>query len=296
MSAPCPTCQAVICSDVEDSALYNIERPFFPFVLECPPGFDCSSSGKFKMVCCGTLFSVDFPPGVDADTKNALIQSVVNQCSVLLAACGFKLGCLNPPCDPPPPTTELFYNRDQTCNINCPDGTTFVYTVVAGTFAALTQNDADQQALDYACNQVALRRVCMGNFSSCLCVGSAYSQTIPVTGGLPPFTFSLFSGSLPDGLTLSHSGTITGTPSTSGNFSFRVKVVSGGGGEVVKPFQMAVLEIASTQLPAFTVGVPYSYQLLAAGGSGNYLWKIVAGTLPPGLTMSNTGLISGTPT
>ena len=171
-----------------------------------------------------------------------------------------------------------------------------MYTVAAGTFAALTQEDADSQALAFACEQVALRRTCLGNFKACICVGVAYSAQIPVTGGLTPFVFDVFSGALPDGLTLSHSGLISGTPTVSGNFTFKVRLQSGGGGSTIKQYQMAVLEIISASLPAYTVGVPYSYQLLAGGGSGNYRWKIAAGTLPPGLVMSPTGLISGTPT
>jgi hypothetical protein len=59
---------------------------------------------------------------------------------------------------------------------------------------------------------------------------------------------------------------------------------------------MAVLEITTTVLDSFTVGVPYMFQLLAAGGSGSYRWKIVSGTLPPGLVLDASGLIHGTPT
>ena len=296
MTAPCPTCQALIADCIEDTALYSLESSIFPFVFQCPSGFDCGDSTSFRMVCCGQQFSVDFPPGIDEDTKQTVIQSIVNQCAAILPTCGQKLGCSNPPCDPPPPTTTLYYNRDATCSIKCPDGTDFVYTVAAGTFAALTQEDADSQALAFACEQVALRRTCLGNFKACICMGSAYSAQIPVTGGLPPFVFDVFSGALPDGLTLSHGGLISGTPTVSGVFVFKVRLQSGGGGSTIKQYQMEVLEIISASLPAFTIGVPYSYQLLAGGGSGNYRWKIAAGTLPPGLVMSPTGLISGTPT
>lgn len=58
----------------------------------------------------------------------------------------------------------------------------------------------------------------------------------------------------------------------------------------------APFTIASTALPEGFNAVPYSYQLLASGGIGPYSWTLVSGTLPTGLTMSSTGLISGTPT
>src|SRR4029077_16013617 len=147
----CPTCQALIADCVSDEALYSIESSIFPFVFQCPEGFDCGLADPFKMTCCGQLFSVDFPVGIDPDTKQSIIQSIVNQCAAILPTCGQNKGCSNPPCDPPPPTTTLFYNRDATCTINCPDGTPFVYTVAAGTFASFTQSDADSQALAYAC-------------------------------------------------------------------------------------------------------------------------------------------------
>lgn len=43
-------------------------------------------------------------------------------------------------------------------------------------------------------------------------VGSAYSQQLTAVGGTPPYTWSLYEGQLPNGLTLSASGMITGTP------------------------------------------------------------------------------------
>jgi hypothetical protein len=55
-------------------------------------------------------------------------------------------------------------------------------------------------------------------------LGYAYSQTISVSGGTAPYTFSLQSGSLPAGLTLATNGTISGTPATAGANTFVVKV------------------------------------------------------------------------
>lgn len=48
-------------------------------------------------------------------------------------------------------------------------------------------------------------------------------------------------------------------------------------------------------LPDAVLGVPYSYVFTAVGGSGAFTWQITAGVLPPGLTMSTAGVISGTP-
>jgi hypothetical protein len=57
------------------------------------------------------------------------------------------------------------------------------------------------------------------------------------------------------------------------------------------------LVIVTTSLPNGQVGQAYSEQLVASGGTAPYVWSLQAGsTLPAGLTLSPSGLISGTPT
>ena len=60
-------------------------------------------------------------------------------------------------------------------------------------------------------------------------VGTAYSQTLEATGD-SPITWSLASGStLPDGLTLSTDGKISGTPTTAGSYNFTVTAANDSG-------------------------------------------------------------------
>ncbi|TKB89587.1 MAG: cadherin-like beta sandwich domain-containing protein [Nitrospira sp.] len=55
--------------------------------------------------------------------------------------------------------------------------------------------------------------------------------------------------------------------------------------------------ITTTSLPNGNVGIPYSQQLQATGGSGTLTWTIIAGSLPDGFSnISAGGLISGQPT
>jgi hypothetical protein len=54
--------------------------------------------------------------------------------------------------------------------------------------------------------------------------GESYSVQLSAEGGSSPYKFSLFSGKLPDGLTLSGNGVISGTPTEGGDFNFTVSV------------------------------------------------------------------------
>ena len=66
--------------------------------------------------------------------------------------------------------------------------------------------------------------------SSSATAGQFYSSTIVVTGGTPPYTFSVSWGSLPAGLSLNTStGVISGTPTTQQTGSFQIKVVDSNG-------------------------------------------------------------------
>jgi len=57
--------------------------------------------------------------------------------------------------------------------------------------------------------------------------GTAYSVTLGAAGGNGAHTWSVLSGSLPGGLTLSATGTISGTPRAIGDFTFTVQVTDG---------------------------------------------------------------------
>ena len=131
-------------------------------------------------------------------------------------------------------------------------------------------------------------------------VGASYAQTLLATGGTGSYTWSISSGSLPAGLSLGTSGEITGSPMTSGNSSFTVKVKDTGSGSATRALSIniaaAPVSITTTSLLSGEVGIPYSQTLQASGGTGSYTWSITSGTLPHGLTLNSSGRISGTPT
>ena len=74
-----------------------------------------------------------------------------------------------------------------------------------------------------------------------------------------------------------------------------VEIVSVGGNPVSA--ELGAGEFTNGSFPMGHVGTPYSAQLAAEGGSGNYTWEVLVGSLASGLSLdSSTGLVSGTPT
>jgi large repetitive protein len=129
-------------------------------------------------------------------------------------------------------------------------------------------------------------------------VGVAYSQTLTASGGAIPLNWTVASGSLPNGISLSATGTISGTPSTAGGFPFTVQVKDAKGATAMQPFSLTVaaaVSITTTSLPGGTAGQFYSQTLSASGGTGTYTWSLSAGALPAGLSLSSGGTIAGTP-
>jgi hypothetical protein len=131
-------------------------------------------------------------------------------------------------------------------------------------------------------------------------VGESYSTSIGAAGGNPPYSFSLLSGSLPPGISLAPDGRLQGTPSQTGTFSFAVQVRDSGQGSSSGSFSIQILppalSILTSSLPDGAVGAPYSAALSASGGEPPYRWALSSGSLPPGLSLSTAGVISGTPT
>ncbi|WP_294254984.1 putative Ig domain-containing protein [uncultured Sphingomonas sp.] len=135
--------------------------------------------------------------------------------------------------------------------------------------------------------------------------GVAYSQTITASGGVSPYTYSVTAGALPAGLTLSSSGTLSGTPSAGGTFNFTVTATDSSSGAGA-PFSAnraysltvaaATITITPTSLSPWAAGAPYSQTLTASGGNGAYTFAVTAGALPPGWTLSSSGVLSGTAT
>jgi Calx-beta domain len=78
-------------------------------------------------------------------------------------------------------------------------------------------------------------------------VGQQYTYTVPTTG-YPAPTVSLAGGSLPPGLALADDGTISGTPTQTGNYSITLQADNGIGQPAQKPYTLAVTDAGTPKL------------------------------------------------
>ena len=136
--------------------------------------------------------------------------------------------------------------------------------------------------------------------------GIAYNHSLTATGGITPYTWVLATGSLPDGLSLSSAGLISGTPTTAATSTFKVQVTDSETSPVTATstnlsitITITTLQMSPSTLPAATVNTAYSATLTASGGITPYTWA--PSGLPTWLTLTPaqntlTATLSGTPT
>ncbi|MEU4335160.1 fibronectin type III domain-containing protein [Micromonospora lupini] len=132
-------------------------------------------------------------------------------------------------------------------------------------------------------------------------VGIAYTATLNITHGVPPFTWSVASGVLPPGLLLNpQTNGISGVPTTAGDYPVVIRVVDANGQTGTRLIVLVVNLAPTLTFPAPPLGevdAPYAEQLNVVGGTAPFTWSLAFGSLPPGLTLeAGTGLLSGRPT
>jgi hypothetical protein len=102
-------------------------------------------------------------------------------------------------------------------------------------------------------------------------VGESYSSTLEASGGVPPYTWALATGSvLPDGLTLAAGGTIAGIPTTEQSKTFTITVTDSGGGTPPQPPPDDTLIIAPNPTATAVIGGTQLYRALGNVTSNPY--------------------------
>ncbi len=143
-------------------------------------------------------------------------------------------------------------------------------------------------------------------------VDQSYSCTLEAAGlSSTLITWSADASLLPSGLYLASNGTISGTPTSAGTSTFTV-YASGGGFSVSKEVSITVfasaedvpeeentrtsdtlIAIMTTALPRGITGREYYAELDSM--TDGVTWSCASGDIPPGLTLNQSGVISGIP-
>lgn len=131
-------------------------------------------------------------------------------------------------------------------------------------------------------------------------VGIEYADTIKASGGDGTYTWSV-TGALPEGLTFTSAGIISGTATegSEGSYALTFNVVDGNGKKGTRDINLSVqgkLSISTTSLNSGLVGANYTSTLKAEGGTAPYSWYLVS-DFPSWLSLEvSTGILSGVPT
>ena len=142
--------------------------------------------------------------------------------------------------------------------------------------------------------------------------GKPYSHTFHGAAGCGPalpYQYRILAGTLPPGLSLSKSGTISGTPTNTGTYSFWVELSDQNPpsqswcapSTAQRQFSITIIQgltIDQTQsrLQTGFLSENYNLQFSAKGSSPSTTWNVPSGTLPPGLSLNaSNGQLTGTP-
>jgi hypothetical protein len=253
----------------------------FPFTATVADSLGATASRQFTIVVAVGL-TIGTPPALP-------VAAVAFPYSYLLQAAGGAAPYTwTNPTGVPPPGLSLK-----------PNGSLTGFPTTAGSYSFTVQvtDSLGHQASEQVSITVAPALSVTTSALPGEALGAAYSQALAATGGTPPYTWSLLSGSLPQGLALSSAGSITGTANTAGTSSFTIEVTDSAAVTAAKQLSIVVagglsITTAAT-LPAALLNAGYSQTLTAAGGTPPYTWS---GTLPVGLTLSASGAITGVPT
>lgn len=96
-----------------------------------------------------------------------------------------------------------------------------------------------------------------------------------------------------------HDGTTGATISADG-LTVTLDLMDGGRGDTDNTQNGVIIDPVlighdAGVIPAMIDGEPFSHQLEATNGTGPITWSVISGTLPDGITLDPSGLLSGTP-
>jgi hypothetical protein len=130
--------------------------------------------------------------------------------------------------------------------------------------------------------------------------GIAYSQRLSATNGSGSVMWKVTSGALPPGIALSSGGTLAGSATTDGAYSFTVEATDSSKPpqissspesiEVVEPVKIT----SSSTFPDACLNQPYTFAVQTSGGAPPFQWGFYSAWWVSINLDQNTGVFSGT--
>lgn len=287
----------------------------YPITIVIPPGrirlpvpptrFPTEFAIVLSLRCCQSTLSRTIPVGTTQAQITAISNAMILECAAQQAACDVITTPPGPGLPPPIPenppggsqnTRIDLRNAPQTASKACGAGMTgsISVTIGSGRFGAILWNPTAAQvaamqatlnswALSTAQDQVdAITPPSIINATPLPsgAIGVAYSEDLDGTGGDPPYTFSIASGSLPNGLSLNSStGLISGTPTVNGDSTFVVSITDSDGHACSKEFELTIGALCpvfianktdgTMVLPEMAVAASDLTRVLVASDAGN---------------------------
>lgn len=302
-----------------------------PNVIECPcddsPVMNTSAEAPDTLVYAGIYFPPADPGCLGCDPATVyhsqncygVVYSADSQAAANLLARSTGAICKDP-------RAQQFTNDPQTASCQCPGGSVFSYTVPAGYMAVASDPDpaawiaaANAAALAYAEQQVANleTRDCAMTTSllphpGWMCLGEELlpgaTNTYTITGlnAAGDWTFQIFGGALPAGVTLdktsNNTAQISGTPTDPGVYTYTILAFRPAvpGTTILTTDTLRVFGITNPDLPDAAVATPYldgidPVVILTAGGTDPVVFSVDPSVLPVWMAIADDGTITGTP-
>ena len=129
-------------------------------------------------------------------------------------------------------------------------------------------------------------------------VNQPLATGVKAVGGRTPYTFSA-EGTMPPGLTLDPAtGKITGAGTAAGRYAFTVTVTDATGTKASVPWNITILPLLDFTkgkgLPLGHLNKRYSARIPVKGKDSATAEFAIAGKIPPGLELDDTGRLTGT--
>jgi hypothetical protein len=171
---------------------------------------------------------------------------------------------------------------------------TFAFTVTATDAVSVTGSQAYSLSISPALIDITPATVPPGQR------GAVYSTMLSGSGGTAPYSFAVTGGVLPAGMSLSAGGILSGTPGAIGSYTFTVTATDARSSSAARTYTLNInvltLDITPFGLTDASAGIQYTTVLSGTGGTAPYTFALNPGsTLPPGLTLSSNGTITGLP-